>query len=151
MVELDGRRKELELQLSSMERPDAVRFHPGMAGHYREKVAALIRGLADTDQMETSWETLRALIDKIVLTPQAPEAGSGLSIDLYGALASLLRLALGMRVGSGGVKMQKAPRGAGLGRMNRVQPDKADVECFDSDGELVLVAGAGFEPAAFRL
>ncbi|MCW1920867.1 recombinase family protein [Rhodobacter sp. KR11] len=151
MIGLDTRRKELEAQLSSMAQPDAVRLHPGMAAHYRETVADLIRGLADTDQMETSWETLRALIDKIVLTPQSPGGGSGLSIDLHGALASLLRLALGLPVGSGGVKMQKAPRGAGLGGTKHVQPAGADLEGFDITGELVLVAGAGFEPAAFRL
>jgi len=81
-----------------------------MAAHYREKVADLIRGLADADQMETSWETLRALIDTIVLTPQ--EQGAGLSIDLHGALASL---APGPRAACGEwvVKKQKAPRVAG--------------------------------------
>ncbi|NBZ89639.1 recombinase family protein [Stagnihabitans tardus] len=140
MVELDARRKELEHQFSRMEQPDTVRLHPGMAAHYREKVAELIRGLADTDQMETSWETLRSLVDKIVLTPQ--DEGAGLSVDLHGALASLLRLALGLPVGNGVVKKQRAPRVAGLLGSNRIQPDVADLQGFDFVDKIVLVAGA---------
>jgi len=147
---LEARLKELGADLEAPA-PSPVRLHPGMAAHYRETVVDLIRGLADSDQMATSWETLRALIDKIVLTPQGPGGGSSLSIDLHGTLASLLRLALGLPVGPGGVKMQKAPRGAGLGGTNHVQSDETELEGLGIIGELVLVAGAGFEPAAFRL
>ena len=46
---------------------------------------------------------------------------------------------------------QKAPRKAGRGGSNSVQSAKADFQTADIVEELVLVAGAGFEPAAFRL
>ncbi len=71
-------------------------------------------------------------------------------IDLHGALAGLLRLASGLPVAAGS-KMQKAPRVAGLGGSSSVGPGGADLQVFDIVMVLVLVAGAGFEPAAFRL
>ena len=46
---------------------------------------------------------------------------------------------------------QKAPRKAGRGGSNSVQSAEADFQSADIVEELVLVAGAGFEPAAFRL
>ena len=84
-----------------------------------------------TDQMLGAKEALRDLIEKIVLTPS--EDGTGLDIDLYGAIAGLLHLATG-------VSAQNS---------KKASPGKS--EAFDIAGKIVLVAGAGFEPAAFRL
>ena len=134
MIELDGRRQALEAQLSSSTAAEPMRFHPAMAGEYRAKVARLIKFLANDAEMEASKEALRALIEKIVLSPDP--AGTGLLIDLHGALASLLRLASGLPVAPG-TNVNKASDGIS--------------QAIDNIEELVLVAGAGFEPAAFRL
>ncbi len=143
MAELDGQRKALEAELRCTDRPKPLRFHPAMAA-YRERVAGVIKSLADAEAMETAKETLRGLIEKIVLTPDP--AGTGLMIDLHGALASLLRLAVGLPVGLGQAQefqMQKAPCGAGHGN-NSVQSGRLDLQDIDNMGALVLVAGAGF-------
>jgi site-specific DNA recombinase len=139
MIALDTRRKDLEAQLATAEAsPALLRFHPKMSETYRERVAALIRGLGETNAMDEAREAVRSLIEKIVLTPAEGEDG-GLSIDLHGALASLLRLATGAAVyGDGGGK-------------NAFKACEIDSQAFDMIEESVLVAGAGFEPAAFRL
>ena len=140
MIELDGRRKDVEGMLSAAPAPDPVRFHPRMARTYRTRVGQLIRGLADPDGGEEAKEALRALVEKIVLAPEADEdGGTTLAIDLQGALAGLLCPATGRpmhRVAAGG----HADAASG-----------AHHEAVNVIDELVLVAGAGFEPAAFRL
>ena len=76
-----------------------------------------------------------------MLTPTAVggDTDGGLAIDLHGALASLLRLATGAAVyGDAGDK-------------NAFKACEINSQAFGITGELVLVAGAGFEPAAFRL
>ncbi|MFV1877799.1 recombinase family protein, partial [Nioella sp.] len=92
MNALDARRKELEAQLALADAsPAPVRLHPKMSETYRERVAALIQGLAESEGMEEAREAIRGLIEKIVLTPRME--GPGMTIDLHGALASLLLLA----------------------------------------------------------
>ncbi len=94
-------------------------------------MSRLIRTLGSTEGMEEAKEGLRALEERIVLTPAS--AGTGLDLTLEGDLAGLLRLAAGAE----GANTSKAPDGT--------------TEAFDMSCELVLVAGAGFEPATFRL
>ncbi|TKA93930.1 hypothetical protein FAZ78_25170 [Cereibacter changlensis] len=137
MITLDARRKTLETQLSATPADDPLRFHPSMAKTYRDRVATLIRTLGDAEGMEEAKEVVRSLIDRIVLTP-APD-GKSLTIDLEGALAGLLALATGrplqeVRQASDKQKAPGVERGA-----------------VDIIGELVLVAGTGFEPVTFRL
>ncbi len=118
MLALDARRIELEGQLISDLAPSPLRIHPKMAETYREKVGALIARLQEPDSMPDAKDALRGLIDRIVLSPTAPDGK--LSIHLEGALAALLRL-------GSGVKTQK-----GLS-------DKT--QAFEYSEELVLVAG----------
>ena len=56
--------------------------------------------------MEEAKEALRALVERIVLTPAAED--TGLDLTLEGDLAGLLRLASG----AGGPDRKKAPGGA---------------------------------------
>jgi len=70
--------------------------------------------------MEEAKEALRAPIETVELVPvaaeEAEEGRRGLSIQLHGALASLLRLACGLPVHElvgASAQMQEAPRGAG--------------------------------------
>lgn len=133
MITLDTRRKELEAQLAQADAsPTPVRLHPKMFETYRDRIAALIRGLADSDGMEEAREAIRGLIEKIVLTPRAE--GPGLTVDLHGALASLLLLATGApthqvaRMASGG--------------QNAKNPAGAELQGIDMIDKSVLVAGA---------
>ena len=158
MIELDARRKDLERQLSASPAPDPIRIHPGMAKTYRVRISQLIAGLSEAERMDEAKEALRALIEKVELVPipagDSETGKPGLAIHLHGALASLLRLACGLQVHEvvdAAAQTQKAPRGAGRRTSNSSRSADADLQAFDIAGELILVAGAGFEPAAFRL
>ena len=102
-----------------------------MAATYRERVSALIRGLGDAEQMDEAKEALRGLVEKVILLPS--EDGSHRAIELQGALAGLLRLAVGMPIGG----MQDGKNG----KASTI----ADFQEIDIIEELVLVAGTGFE------
>jgi hypothetical protein len=98
---------------------------------YRDRISALIRGLANSEGTEEAREALRGLIETIVLTPR--ENGPGLTIDLHGALASLLLLATGAplhrvaQIAAGGQKRQNSAT--------------AEFQGVDMIGKSVLVAG----------
>jgi site-specific DNA recombinase len=142
MIALDDRRKDLEAQLAAADNsPGPVRLHPKMSETYRDRVAALIRGLGDAEGMEEAREALRGLIETIVLIPR--EEGSGLTIELRGALASLLMLATG-------APTHRVARMAS-GAQNARSPAIAGLQGIEYIEELVLVAGVGFEPTTFRL
>ena len=128
MQALDDRRVALDAKLATTPGADPIRIHPKMAMVYREKVAVLISQLTEPDGMPEAKEALRALIDRIVLTP-SPTTDK-LDIHIEGALAGLLLLAMGS-------KRRKGLTGEG--------------QAFESIRELVLVAGVGFEPTTFRL
>ena len=71
---------------------------------------------------------LRALLERIVLVPSSKT--DKLDVHIHGDLAGLLLLSMGTK------------------RKNCLSTDTL---AFDSIGELVLVAGVGFEPTTFRL
>ena len=132
MIALDDRRKDLEAKLAVADNPPAqVRLHPKMSQTYRERVAALIRGLAESEGMEEAREALRGLIEKVVLIPR--EEGSGLTIQLHGALASLLMLATG-------ASTHQVARMAS-GAQNAKSSAVAEFHDYDIIDKLVLVAG----------
>ena len=83
--------------------------------------------MGDRLEMVESLESLRGLIEKLVLNP---DAGDGYTIDLRGDLGALLNLATGT----------KASASKGL-----------ETHAVDISRELELVAGVGFEPTTFRL
>ena len=121
------RREELESILESTEEAPAL-LHPSMAERYRQEVSGLVSALNDEKRRTEAAELLRSLIEKIVLKPN--QERNELLIDLYGDLAGILTLAVG--------DTKKAILEEGfLGAPAKAQ-DK-------------MVAGAGFEPATFRL
>lgn len=126
MNTLDARRTELEAQLSTASAPPPLRYHPGMARNYRDRVGALIRGLSDAGAMSETKEALRELVDRIVLTPDV--SGTGLTIDLHGALGGLLRLA--------------TARERNAAMQASAQSGDARLEGSDIVEDLLLVAGA---------
>ena len=88
MKALDSRRKELEAQLKSTDEP-APLLHPSMADLYRSKVEELAAALQREDTRLEASDTLRGLIESIVLTPETGQ----LRIELKGNLAAMLTVA----------------------------------------------------------
>jgi len=101
--------------------PPPVRLHPDLARLYVTRVAALRDALNEDGTREEAAAILRTLIDEIRLHPVDGE----LRIELIGDLATLLGFA-GQTTKKPGCK----------GKPGRTES---------------LVAGAGFEPATFRL
>ncbi|OGT54677.1 MAG: hypothetical protein A3E01_10015 [Gammaproteobacteria bacterium RIFCSPHIGHO2_12_FULL_63_22] len=89
MVELEERRAVLLAQSGQEEAPGPY-LHPNMAEVYRRKVSELAASLSgEQTAAAKARETLRSLIDRIVIT-MAPE---GPSVDLIGDLAGILNVA----------------------------------------------------------
>jgi site-specific DNA recombinase len=101
-----------------------ILLHPNLPELYRRKVEQLEAVLEGEDRAE-AMELIRSMIDRVVLRPRAD--GTGLDALLYGDLAQIL--AICAEAGS----HDKHPRTGVPG-------------C-----QVSVVAGAGFEPATFRL
>ncbi|MBK4217885.1 recombinase family protein [Paracoccus caeni] len=124
MDALEAERAEIEAALERTLDPSPVEIHPGHAAIYEKKVAALSTALNAQDTRAEAAMILRGLIEKVVIHP-GPEAQE---IDLYGELGAILSLC--------------------------ANPDTAHADARRNGGRLrqvTMVAGAGFEPAAFRL
>jgi site-specific DNA recombinase len=135
LIALEAQQPELRARLDRSVQPPLL-LHPNMADLYREKVTQLARGLEHEESRTAAAEALRGLIDAIVLTPQQGE----LKIELQGNLAAMLKAAQAQSTDS-----SLAP----LGRWG----DSGDARSPGDDDlvQIMLVAGAGFEPATFGL
>jgi len=132
LIALEAQQTQLRARLDRAAQPPPL-LHPNMADLYREKVTQLARGLEHEESRTGAAEALRGLIDAIVLTPEDGE----LKIQLQGNLAAMLRAAHAQSTGA-----SLAP----LGRWgDERSPDDDDLV------QIMLVAGAGFEPATFGL
>ena len=100
---------------------EPVLLHPNMAAHYRAQVARLAEALNAEENRAEAADLLRSLIERIELTPKEGR----LEIDLKGDLAGILTLA--------------------------ANKDRPLNESDPSVQQVKVVAGAGFEPATFRL
>lgn len=87
MDTLEARKAELNTLLAdaSEDTPDIL---PSASGIYAKKVSALTKALNRKDERQEAAETLRGLIEKIVLTP-GPERGE-LYATLHGELGTIL-------------------------------------------------------------
>ena len=121
MDNLEARKLELSTVLSAPEAPP-VRLHPNLAELFSAKVANLAEALNSPDDRAEAASILRGLIEEIRLVPQ----DGAYAIDLTGDLAALLGFA-------SEAQNRKRPAAGAAGR------------------SIKLDAGAGFEPAAFRL
>ena len=90
MIAIGVRRREVEITLDGMEEAPVL-LHPSMAIKYRSEITKLIETLNKEESRSEVAELIRSLIDRIVLTPN--EAGTELSIDLFGDLAGVLLMA----------------------------------------------------------
>ena len=85
LIAIAARREELARQLErSTQAPPLL--HPKLADMYREKVTHLAEALEHSDSRPEAVETLRDLIDEIVLTP----VDGQLRIEVKGNLAAML-------------------------------------------------------------
>jgi site-specific DNA recombinase len=124
MAELEARKAKLEALLAEAHE-EPVLLHPNLSQLYRQQVARLVEALNDEHHRTQAAEIIRGLVDRIELTPVWQDGKETLSITLHGDLAGILGLAA----------RAKGPRAAS-------GPVTACTK---------LVAGAGFEPATFRL
>ncbi|MEM6550447.1 MAG: recombinase family protein [Pseudomonadota bacterium] len=90
MDALLDRRKELNELLDTTEEAPVL-LHPNMAMEYRTQVANIVSGLKSDKTQRQAKETIRSLIDRVVLHPDPN--GDGLLIDLHGDLAGIMRIA----------------------------------------------------------
>ncbi|CAP56865.1 recombinase family protein [Gluconacetobacter diazotrophicus] len=126
MTRLEARREELTALLVDAKEPPPL-LHPNMAETYRDRLARLSETLSGTGVRNEAAERIRALISAVVLTP---EGRDGLTITLKGDLAAILAFAADKKNAT-------------------AHPERGVLQSFLSQAS--LVAGAGFEPAAFRL
>jgi site-specific DNA recombinase len=124
--DLEARKAELEHVLQGAP-PPKLRLHPNLAAVYRRKVATLQKAMAGSDSAG-ALETVRSLIERVVLHP-APDGHRGFEIELVGEIAAMMAL--------------------GIDDDTRGRNHAAGHDLFRSS--IKVVAGAGFEPAAFRL
>ena len=121
---LERRKVELESRLENAEE-EKVALHPNMAQIYRDEIAGLREALADETRRSEAEALLRRAIDTIELVPVEIDGNMRLAANLHGHLAGILSMAA----------KTKAPL------------DESDAEVMCTK----MVAGAGFEPATFRL
>ena len=171
---VQGRKEELEALLAST-KEEKVLFHPMMANRYQKEIRHLLSSLNAKEGRAEAITILRSLIDRIVITPT--ETGDRLTVDLMGDLAGILSIATAQdrrAVADDLSRVQpvqqtehlsepekgKAAQNGGLfpkamvagTRTERQQPSLQTGRLpFLSGSQEALVAGAGFEPAAFRL
>ena len=84
---LETKRIELSGKLAAPA-PAQPRLHPNIAQVYRDKVERLQEALQADSGGQAALEAVRALIDRVVLTPAA--GGRGFEIELIGEIASMI-------------------------------------------------------------
>jgi hypothetical protein len=129
LTELEGRKAELQRQLMITQTPPPqIRLSASAADSYRSKVADSEASLNKDEIKAEAAEVLRLLIERVVLTPDAG-APDGLSAELHGELATILRLASDEKRGP-------RRRAAGDGPPNDKRPGTGVLGC-----QLSVVAG----------
>ena len=120
---LEAEQDALTERLSSVP-TDIPDIHPNVAGIYRRKVERLSEALQNPQERDGAAAAIRDLIERITLTP-GPKRGQ-IDATLHGDLGTILEWA------------------ASKGWKNKTDTSLSGVS-------VSVVAGAGFEPATFRL
>jgi len=118
---LEQQKNDLDHVIKSTHNETAIEVHPNIAELYRKKVLELQTLLADETSRPQAMEIIRSMIDHIEV--HAGEERGEAEVILVGALAQILTFT----------------------------QQKKTVASNGSDGRVLMVAGAGFEPATFRL
>ena len=135
---LKARRAELQALLAEAEEPSILSLHPGVAEAYRRMAEQLREALDDVDG-EEARDVVRQLIERVVFIPV--EGLGKFELEIHGNLARLLRIGSGQRAGAQTAQSPEANGDGALGSFGLTSG-----RC-----EVLLGAGAGFEPATFRL
>ncbi|ANK83546.1 MAG: hypothetical protein TEF_16090 [Rhizobiales bacterium NRL2] len=122
LKELENRKRALARQLMQAGSETKIEIHPNVAELYRRKVMELQTLIADDATRPQAMENIRSLIDRIEV--HSGEKRGKPDVILVGALASILEYACA-----------QTKTAASMG----------------DGGRVLVVAGAGFEPATFRL
>ena len=122
LEELEVQKRGLTRELSLQREEDKIVLHPNIGELYARRIGNLKSLLQNNSTKHQATEIIRSLIERIVVSPTEHRGKS--DVILHGALASILAYA----------------------------SDTAQVGAVSSGvGRVLLVAGAGFEPATFRL
>ncbi|WP_407670265.1 recombinase family protein [Paramagnetospirillum marisnigri] len=124
--EREAEKAQIEAELAQQHDDSVIVLMPNLAEVYATKVAALAESLNDPEIKAEATELIRQLIGRVVMTPD-PDAPDGMRMEVHGILGEIVALAAGQELKS------KLPDLGGPG------------------SQLSVVAGAGFEPATFRL
>ena len=154
---LEARKAELTEKLANAKEPPPL-LHPNMASLYAQRIGQLYEHLQDENGRTQAAETFRSLVDQVTLVPDDGE----LAIVLRGDLGAILRFAAGKKnpdflseaealdnllspgsLVAGGRNSRSLRNGAGNAKTSALGATEVS--------QVSLVAGAGFEPAAFRL
>lgn len=101
LVKARSERAAAEADLERLTSMDVIALHPNIAETYRENVERLTTALAeDPNASLDAVPTVRSLIDRVVLTPR--EEGRGVDIDVFGQIASIIAMATGKKLETGG-------------------------------------------------
>ncbi len=169
MVGLERRQKELKAFLQEAEEPPPL-LHPNMAHHYRVQVDELYAALQEDSEAKrlVAADVIRTLVREIILTPE----DGALQIDVRGDLAGILAISLKSKRPAGGAGQSQFEMVAGTGSDQNLGPSQVEVvaggrnhqnlrtqksrpvgaaDVRDLVSQFEMVAGAGFEPATFRL
>ena len=90
--EAKAERDRAEAELREIDAEKVVALHPGLADRYRRRAADLVDSLGRDDAI-AAREAVRALIDRIVVTPKAGTIGT--DIEVHGLLSSAVAIAGG--------------------------------------------------------
>jgi DNA invertase Pin-like site-specific DNA recombinase len=90
---LETRRSTLETELKAPAASAPPRLHPNLAEIYRDRVAKLHDALQSPDGGRAALEAVRELIERIEVRPATD--GTGLEIELIGAIAAMVWLGQG--------------------------------------------------------
>ncbi|WP_342630175.1 recombinase family protein [Nguyenibacter vanlangensis] len=147
MTVLEARKEELEQKVANTEEPPPL-LHPNMAEIYQQRIASLYESLQAEETKTEAAERLRTLVSQITLQP----ADGELAIILRGDLAAILQFAAHKKNATvhpdSGV-LDAFVSQVSLVAGNRTLRSRRNVA--NGHSQVSLVAGAGFEPAAFRL
>ena len=154
---LEARKAELTELLANADEPPPL-LHPNMAQIYQDRIRQLYENLQREEERAQAAEVFRSLVDQVTLIPEDGE----LAIVLRGDLGAILRFAAGKKnpdflseaeafdnllsqgsLVAGGRNRRSLRNGDRNAKTSAAGP--AEVS------QLSLVAGAGFEPATFRL
>ena len=138
LTELETRRTQIDRDLAATVAPSPVTLHPNAAGLYAARVGELEAALSEPDLLAEATQTIRSLVQQIVLTPDT-DAPNSLSVDVHGDLALILNLAAGHPATG---RWREPLEGTG----NKRHPGTGVLE-----SQLSVVAGIRFELMTFRL